>query len=102
MTTEADFDTLLNKEEPILVDFYADWCEPCKWVEPVLDEVVKNFNGQLSLHKINIDHFPALAVKHHVMSVPTLVLFKKSHELWRMRGFDIAPKLTATLKEYIG
>jgi thioredoxin 1 len=97
----SGLDRLLTEKEDLLVDFYADWCEPCKWAEPVLDEVIKKFSGKLSLHKINIDKFPDLALRYHVMSVPTLVLFKKGEELWRMRGFDIAPRLYASLKAYI-
>lgn len=78
----------------VLVDFYADWCEPCKWVEPVLDEVLKKFTGKIVLHKLDIDVYPDVAREYHVMSVPTLVLFKKGTEVWRMRGFDTVPALT--------
>ena len=102
MTTDAaPFDRLLAEKDFLLVDFYADWCEPCKWVEPVLDEVIKSFGGKITLHKINIDTLPGIARQFHVMSVPTLVLFKKGNELWRMKGFDVAPKLFATIKPLV-
>lgn len=101
MKDTAAEDRLLLEKDFLLVDFYADWCEPCKWAEPILDEVIKTFNGKLFLQKINIDLNPELAKQYHVLSVPTLVLFKKSDELWRMKGFDIAPKLYATLKTLI-
>jgi thioredoxin 1 len=92
---------LLPAKDFLLVDFYADWCEPCKWAEPILDEVIKNFNGKLFLHKINIDEHHDIAKQFHVMSVPTLVLLKKEQEVWRMKGFDIAPRLYDILKAYI-
>lgn len=94
-------DHLLSEKDFLLVDFYADWCEPCKWAEPVLEEVIKNFNGKLSLHKINIDEHTDTALQYHVMSVPTLVLFNKRKEVWRMKGFEIAPKLYAIIKGYL-
>jgi len=79
-----------------LLDFYADWCEPCKWVEPILDDVLKHYSGKIILRKINIDEQPNVARDYHVMSVPTLVLLKKEQEIWRMRGFDTAPALIKT------
>jgi thioredoxin 1 len=90
-----------SEEKFVLVDFYAEWCEPCKWVEPILDEVIGKFNGAVTLQKINIDEMPAIAQQHHVLSVPTLVLLQNDNEVWRMRGFDTAPKLFTTLKSYI-
>ena len=96
------FDQLLLEKDFLLVDFYADWCEPCKWAEPVLDEVVKKFNGKLFLHKINIDIHPDVTRHFHVMSVPTLVLFKNGNEIWRMKGFDVASKLYSLLKPLAG
>jgi thioredoxin 1 len=92
---------LLPQKEFLLVDFYADWCEPCKWAEPILDEVIKNFNGKLVLHKLNIDTDSDVARQFHIMSVPTLVLLKNGIEIWRMKGFEIAPKLYATLKIHL-
>jgi thioredoxin 1 len=97
----VNFDQLLLSKDFLLVDFYADWCEPCKWVEPVLDEVIKSFNGKLVLHKINIDEHPDIARRYHVLSVPTIVLFKNGNELWRMKGFDVAPKLFAIIKPFV-
>ena len=77
----------------VLVDFYATWCEPCKWVEPILDDVIKNYSGKIILEKVDIDEQPDVARDQHVMSVPTLMLLKNGKEIWRMRGFDTAPSL---------
>ena len=85
----------------VLVDFYADWCEPCKWVEPIVEEVVKNFDGKITLHKIDIDMQPKIARERLIFSVPTLVLYKDGEEIWRMRGFDTAQVLIKTFKGLI-
>ena len=95
------FSEALLSGEFILVDFYALWCEPCKWVEPVLDEVLKNFSGKIILHKLDIDMHPDVAREYHVLSVPTLVLFKNGNEVWRMRGFDTAPALSKALGQFV-
>jgi len=75
----------------VLIDFYADWCEPCKWALPVIEDVLKHFNGKISLEKVNIDQQPDLSATFHIMSVPTFILFQNRQEIWRIRGFDIAP-----------
>jgi thioredoxin 1 len=85
----------------VLIDFYAEWCEPCKWVEPVLEEVLKKFQGIIRLHKIDIDMQPEIARERLVLSVPTLVLYKNGGELWRMRGFETATVLIKIFKELI-
>lgn len=96
------FSKIISSNEFVLVDFYAEWCEPCKWVEPVLVDVLKKFSGKILLHKTDIDKQPDIAREYHVMSVPTLVLFKNGNETWRMRGFDTAPVLTRIFQGIIG
>ncbi len=98
---EISLEEIIASHPAVLVDFYADWCEPCKWVIPVLDEVEKHFSENLLLHKIDIDKNAELAKSLHIMSVPTLMLFVKGKEVWRMRGFDPAPALIKTIKSLI-
>lgn len=81
--------------------FSAAWCEPCKWAEPIVDDVLQKMDGRISLRKIDIDANVEMARDHHVMSVPTLVLFKDGKEVWRMRGFDTAPKLERIFQEHL-
>jgi len=76
-----------------LLFFSAQWCEPCKWAEPIVNEVIEKSAGKISLSKIDIDAEVALAKQHHILSVPTLVLFKEGKEVWRMKGFDTASNL---------
>jgi len=85
----------------VLIDFYAEWCEPCKWVEPVIDEVIKEFRGKLILRKIDVDMQPAIARERLILSVPTLILLENGKEIWRMRGFDTAPVLIKTFKKFV-
>jgi thioredoxin 1 len=88
---------IIDSKGFVLVDFYADWCEPCKWVEPIVDEVIENFQGKIILQKIDIDMQPNIARDRLILSVPTLVLYKNGKEIWRMRGFDTAPVLIKIL-----
>ena len=78
-------------DDLVIIDFCADWCGPCKWALPVIDDVLKHFNGKIKLEKVNIDEQPDLAASLHIMSVPTFILYQNRKEIWRMRGFDIAP-----------
>lgn len=84
-----------------LLFFSAGWCEPCKWADPIVNEVVENAGGKISLSKIDIDVNVEMAKQHHIMSVPTLVLFKEGKEVWRMKGFDTASNLQKIFSEYI-
>ena len=85
----------------VLIDFYADWCEPCKWVVPVLDDVGKHFNEKIKITKINIDEHPEIAKSLMILSVPTLMLFVDKKEVWRMRGFDTSLSLINILGKFV-
>jgi thioredoxin 1 len=91
----------LNKNKFVLVDFFATWCEPCKWAEPVLEETIRHFNGKVILEKSDIDEFPDRAKENHVLSVPTLILYKEGKEIWRMRGFETAPVMIQALGKFL-
>jgi thioredoxin 1 len=77
VVTEQSFDQeVLASETPVLVDFWAEWCQPCHMVAPVLDKIVDERHGELKLVKINIDEQPSLAQRYGIASIPTMVLFK--------------------------
>jgi len=75
--TESTFDQeVLSSDTPVLVDFWAEWCQPCKLVEPALEKIVEERNGQIKLVKVNIDEEQGLAQRYGVASIPFMVLFK--------------------------
>jgi thioredoxin 1 len=78
VVTEATFEQeVLSSDKPVLVDFWAEWCQPCHLVAPVLDKIVEERADELKLVKINIDEQPALAQRYGIASIPTMVLFKE-------------------------
>ena len=78
---------VLKSSLPTLVDFYADWCGPCKMAEPVLAELSESYKDKVSIVKLNVDENPATAGKYGVMSIPTTILFKNGQEIGRQVGF---------------
>lgn len=77
---------VLNSNEPVLVDFYADWCGPCKMMAPVVEELAGELQGKAKVGKINVDENQDLAMEYNVMSIPTLIIFKEGKELKRFVG----------------
>jgi thioredoxin 1 len=89
--TDASFDEdVLKSSDAVLVDFWAEWCGPCRMIAPVLDEIAAEMDGKLKIVKLNVDENPATAAKYGVMSIPTLMLFKNGELASRQVG--AAPK----------
>lgn len=83
----ADFDSMvLNSKEPVLVDFWAEWCGPCKMIAPALDELADAYGGRAKIVKVNVDQERDLAVKYHVRSIPYLVVFKDGEKVGEQIG----------------
>ena len=86
---EEDFEqTVLGAEVLVLVDFYADWCGPCKAMAPILDEIAKKGEGRLLVAKVDTDRAPELSVSLEIRGIPTLIAFRAGRELGRTVGFD--------------
>jgi thioredoxin 2 len=86
---EEDFDaTVLGSAAPVLVDFFADWCGPCKMVAPLIDEIAHTYTGKLLVAKVDTDHAPGVAQRYGIRSIPTLILFKHGAEVGRSVGFE--------------
>lgn len=87
---DADFETaVLGAAVPVLVDFYADWCGPCRMVAPVLDELAQEAVGRLLIAKVDTDRAPATAERFGIRSIPTLILFRGGEEAQRIVGVDL-------------
>jgi thioredoxin 1 len=92
------FSDLINSEKPVLVDFHADWCGPCKMQAPILQEVSAEINGRVRIVKIDVDRNPAVANQYQVSGVPTLILFKQGQPVWRQSGVAMKQQLIDLLK----
>ena len=86
--TDQNFnDEVLKSEMPVLVDFYADWCGPCRLVSPIVDELGKTYEGKVKVGKVDVDANSKVAGDYGVMSIPTVILFEKGKEIARQVGF---------------
>jgi thioredoxin 1 len=88
LTKSDNFDELINSDSPVLIDFYADWCKPCKAQAPILEELKDELNDNLDIIKVDIDEFPELADRHQVRSIPYLVIYYKGSIKWSAVGLQ--------------
>ena len=87
--TKENFNEVINTEKPVLIDFYADWCGPCKMLSPVVDKIAEE-HSEFVIGKVNVDEEEALAMEFGVMSIPTLVIFKDGNVAEKLVG--VRPK----------
>jgi len=93
------FQEIINQDKPVLVDFFATWCGPCKMMSPILDDVKKRVGENASIIKIDVDKNPQAAATYQVRGVPTLILFKNGKALWRQSGVVPANELEKLINE---
>ena len=100
--TDATFDNeVLKSSTPVLVDFWAEWCGPCKMISPVLEEIADEHKGKISIAKLNVDENPEVAMRYGVMSIPTLALFIGGVEKKRLIGAMPKRNIVNELSEFI-
>ncbi|MGU9956606.1 MAG: thioredoxin TrxA [Arenicellales bacterium WSBS_2016_MAG_OTU3] len=94
-------DEVLNSQEPVLIDYWAEWCGPCKMIAPLLDEIAAEYGGKLKIAKLNIDENPATPPKYGIRGIPTLMLFKNGNVEATKVGAVSKSQLAAFIDENI-
>lgn len=95
----ANFNELINSDKPVLIDFSAEWCGPCKMMGPILKDVSKQVGERARVLKVDVDRNPKVAAKYQIQGVPTLMVFKKGKMLWRQSGVVPAHQLVSILQK---
>lgn len=95
------FEELIDSETPILIDFFAEWCGPCKVLSPTLQQLAEDQGDNIKIVKIDVDRNPKLASKYKISGVPTLMLFKKSELKWRQSGVLSLPQLKSVVQKFV-
>ena len=94
------FSSIINSDKPVLVDFFADWCGPCKMLSPILKKVKETLGESIKIVKINVDKNELLASKYKVRGVPTMILFKDGKQVWRQSGVLQKNEILTLIKQH--
>ena len=95
------FQELIEGGTPVLVDFFAEWCGPCKMMQPILEDTAKQLGGKVKILKVDVDRNPLAASKFQVRGVPTLILFSKGEVVWRQSGVVPAQQLVQLIESTV-
>lgn len=94
------FNDVINSGKPVLVDFFAEWCGPCKMMAPILKEVKNQLGDNITILKVDVDKNPSTAAQYNIQGVPTLIVFRKAEVKWRQSGVVNARQLQQVLQSY--
>jgi thioredoxin 1 len=95
------FSQLINQEKPVIIDFHAVWCGPCKMMAPILDQIKDEFDDKIKIYKIDIDKNKSLSEKYQVMAVPTIMVFKAGKLGWRVSGVPSIQELRTQVNKLL-
>ncbi len=95
------FSEMIRSDKPVLVDFSAEWCGPCRMLAPILEDVKKRIGDRATIFKLDVDRNQMIASNYNVMSVPTLILFQNGKPVWRRSGVLSAADLTRTIESFV-
>ena len=98
---KGNFDSIINDTRPVIVDFHALWCGPCKVQSPILSDIASEFGERVRVIKIDVDQNPGLASKYHIQGVPTVIIFKNGQLVWRQSGVVSKAQLHTIIQKYI-
>lgn len=97
-----NFESVIQSaERPVLVDFSASWCGPCRMIAPIIEEIMEDYADELDVYKVDVDEADAVAAQYEVMSIPTIVFFKNGQEQERIVGFRSKEMLVQSLQKYL-
>ena len=99
--TDATFEEAVAGDKAVLVDFWAEWCGPCRMVAPVLDEIGREYPDRITIAKLNVDENPSIAASYDVMSIPTMIVFQQGVEKKRIVGARPKQAMVAELSQFL-
>ena len=99
--TQKNFNEIVKSDKPVLVDFWASWCGPCRMVSPVIDQLAEEYEGKITVGKVNVDDEGALAAEFAIVSIPTIIIFKDGKEVKKLVGVQSADDYADAIDEVL-